>query len=311
MASGDVSGAVIVWEVLTGKVIYEYKCEAAVISVSFSSMFITNLLVLDASQTMVVINTMTSEVRDFPGEYVSAVWSRTEPIILAASGRSVHVFSAETSNLIRSIENIQKKEIMKVIPGNRSPLFTVLDKVGEAAIYSMELDNVVTTIQNQTSGDKWTCGCFNNDDQYVFFSSSRVALCTLTGFSTESGMLKSELKGPSEAVGDLIFHPLWSHIYSLACDSRGSDSIRIWTPTYLNSWSKFVPGFTDVIENDIYYERESEFDEEETRPEDVRNTEQDPIDVYTETTQYIFPDDEKYPNQLIYLPLDITAMLKT
>jgi len=91
--------------------------------------------------------------------------------------------------------------------------------------------------------------------------------------------------------------PLFPHVYCLSSDPRAGTSIRVWTPTYVNTWARFVPGFDDVLASTVYRERESEFDEEEARPEPQVS---EPADVFGVDLEWIFSSDE-----LFYLPLDV------
>ena len=112
----------------------------------------------------------------------------------------------------------------------------------------------------------------------------------------------NNLNGPPETVTGLIAHPTRPILYSV-----DTSSIRIWTPTYLNRWSKFTPGFVDVLANIYYDEKENEFDEEETVEEVTKIEIKEPIDVINPSRNYgiIFPSDEDWPDQLMYLPLRI------
>ena len=316
IASGDASGNLRVSEVLTGNVVESRQFDSPIVEASFSSLSHSLLFVIDGHQRAIVIDIEAHRDIELPGTYVSGCWSPIQPTLILASTKGIYTFSSETMQQVSEVEHVLegRREIQKIEIGRNGVLMLIIEKSGSVLLWNTEENIGLRTFQDTTGRLKWTVGCFDNKDEYAFFSSSLVASCTITGFSLRDqnlGMLVSDLKGPSEAVGQMLFHPLYSHIYCLSSDSKSGNSIRIWTPTYLNVWSKFVPGFDDVIANDLYYERESEFDEEEARPEVYRDTTADPIDIYSITPEYLFPSDEQLPNQLIYLPLAVDRLVES
>lgn len=68
-----------------------------------------------------------------------------------------------------------------------------------------------------------------------------------------------------------------------------------------------MPGFVDVLANDLYYEKEDEFDEEEDVPEPEKIAHTDFIDVFNSppTKSSIFNSTEV----LNYLPLDVDVLI--
>lgn len=195
------------------------------------------------------------------------------------------------------------KGIVHIEISHQGTLLAVIEKAGTVHVFHTEAQRVIHSFQDSSGGRKWNCACFDHEDQHIIFSSNQLATCTLMVFSlkeTGFGLLTSDLQGPSEAVQQIIFHPLWPHIYT-----RGTSGLRIWTPTYLNSWTKLVPGFDEVLANDLYQEKESEFDEEEAVDEFAPVLLSEPIDVFTIVPEFLFASDEQYPDQLLYLPLDI------
>ena len=316
LASGDSSGCLCVREVLTGNVVETKRFSSQIVEVSFSSLLHSLLLVIDGNQRATIIDIEAHQSVELEGSYVSGCWHPAQPMLILASTKGLHKFSAETLQEVSTVEHIVegRKEIQKIGIGRNGVLMLIIEKSGSIMLWNIEADINLRTFQDSTGGTKWTVGCFDNRDEHVFFSSSLVASCTITGFSLRDqnlGMMVSDLKGPSEAVGLMLCHPLYAHIYCMSCDSKNSNSIRVWTPTYLNVWSKFVPGFDDVIANDLYYERESEFDEEEQHQEVLRDTAADPIDVFTVTPEYFFPSDQQFPDQLLYLPLDVESLVRS
>ena len=72
----------------------------------------------------------------------------------------------------------------------------------------------------------------------------------------------------------------------------------MWTPTYLQSWSQFVPGFENVDSNVEYIEAEDEFDIKEKKSIDFIELENgESIDFLT------MPLMESTKDTLLLLPL--------
>jgi len=58
-----------------------------------------------------------------------------------------------------------------------------------------------------------------------------------------------------------------------------------------------------VLANDLYQEKESEFDEEEAVDEFAPVLLSEPIDVFTIVPEFLFASDEQYPDQLLYVQI--------
>jgi hypothetical protein len=296
LASADVSGMVQVKHILADTLAFTRVFRTGIFEISFSSLAITRLLVLETSHQLSIADAQAGEIHEIPGEFFAACWSPCSQCIVAAGHKEIYIIDPESLQIMSQTDI--GKTIHHISISHNGLLLIILLKLGNACLFNIEAGITVQELQNSAGGRKWTCACFSHDDQHMIFSSNVVASCTLMIFDLQ-GLMKSDLQGPSEAVGDVMSHPIWPHIYT-----RGITSLRIWTPTYLNSWAKFVPGFDDVLANDMYHEKETEFDEEEDAEEICRSPDVH-IDINTGTRQALFPSDVDFPDQLIYLPLDV------
>jgi hypothetical protein len=308
LASGDAAGLLQIQRILTSEVTFSRGFSSPISDLSFSPNSISILLVLEVSHMLTLVNIDTGDHLAIPGEFVSACWSREDildgraPIVIAATAKDVLLINSVTLETIwRHEVTTDRKGIATIEPSHKGDRLLVIEKSGSAVLLSIDAQIVLTTFQDPTNDRKFTCACFDREDQHVIFSSNQTAACVLTLFSVrDGGLITAVLQGPSEAVQQIMFHPLWPHIYT-----RGFGGLRIWTPTYLNSWAKFVPGFDHVVANSLYEEKESEFDEEEAVDEASRIVRPERIEVFEDVPQNLFASDALFPDQLLYLPLDV------
>jgi WD40 repeat protein len=313
LAVGDSSGLIRVYRILSEEIVYSFNFQSAIHEIEFSISTLPMILVLEVSHALTLVNIDSGECATIAGEFVSVCWSREEipndkpPTIIAATAKDILLINSVSLEIIWRHEiTTDRKGIARIEPSHKGDRLLVLEKSGSALLLSIDAQSVLTNFQDPTNYRKFTCACFDLDDQHIIFSSNQTASCVLTVFSVrDGGLITSVLQGPSEGVQQLLFHPLWPHIYT-----RGHASMRIWTPTYLNSWAKFVPGFDHVVANSLYDERESEFDEEEAVDEAARISRPSRIEPFAEIADLLFPSDEKFPDQLLYLPFDIDAAVR-
>jgi hypothetical protein len=309
---GSASGLVEVRRILTSAIVYSSTFRSGIVDVEFSPHSLPFLLVLESSQLLTIVHIENREKVRLPGEFVSACWSREllangrPPTIIAATLKTILLINSVTLEILwRHEVATDRKGIAQIVPSHRGDSLLVLEKGGAALLVSIEAQMALTNFHDPTNDKKFTCGCFDADDQHVILSSNQTASCLVIIFSVrDGGLITSVLQGPSEAVHQILFHPLWPHVYT-----RAAAGIRVWTPTYLNSWSTFVPGFDHVMVNLLYDERESEFDEEEAVNESAGMNRPERIDLFGNVPDFIFPSDAQFEDQLLYVPFDEDAAI--
>ena len=178
-------------------------------------------------------------------------------------------------------------------------LLLAIDHSSVVSLISLETKEVFT-ISKGYSENRWTHAVFDRNDENIIFGSSLAPSCRLNIYNVERLIMINQLLGPTDPVKALFCHPLRPVCYVL-----GAQSVRIWTPTFLNHPSIFLPGFDELTSNEKYFERESEFDEEEVKPEIFNNTQNEIIDVLNSPPSFYIESDVNFLNQLIKLPFNL------
>ena len=314
IAIGDKSGNLKVFDFLQNKIIFSKKYKETITKAEFSVRSLYDILVIIRDEEncglLEILNIENNE-EHFLHEYsISACWcckndnesNGNEDIkLLSTNGESIYLYD-ESLNLISTIKDSEKKKqntIQEVKASHTGNLFLTLTKEST----SIRLLNQTTSVIAEFN-DKYSHMTFDSTGEYVILSSNERDKCNLTIFKYTSETINN-LKGPSETVKGLISHPIQPIIYSI-----GSSSVRIWTPTYCNSWSAFMPGFVEIYSNVYYDEKENEFDEEEINEEVSKIESKEKIDIFTQEKKYVFQSDKEWPDQLFYLPLNINALLE-
>ena len=104
----------------------------------------------------------------------------------------------------------------------------------------------------------WKTCRFSNNGEFVIAGSADKAEHHIYIWDRDNGLLVKNIEGPKEGILDLQWHPLSPVICSCAASSG---VIFIWTTNYTEHWSAYAPNFTELAENEIYVEKEDEFDE--------------------------------------------------
>lgn len=66
-----------------------------------------------------------------------------------------------------------------------------------------------------------------------------------------------------EAIKELIYYMKWHPVRPVLAYSTNSGTIHIWGKVVTENWSSFAPMFSEIEDNEMYIEREDEFDEPE------------------------------------------------
>ncbi|OAA62052.1 WD repeat protein [Niveomyces insectorum RCEF 264] len=93
------------------------------------------------------------------------------------------------------------------------------------------------------TGEYVAASTYNNHELYIW--------------ERHHGSLVRMLEGPKEEQGVIEWHP---HRVLLAACGLETGRINIWSVTSPQKWSALAPDFAEVEENEVYVEREDEFD---------------------------------------------------
>jgi COMPASS component SWD1 len=124
-------------------------------------------------------------------------------------------------------------------------------------LFDRETMEVRKTFVDPVKKNLWKTCCFSGNSEYVIAGSADKAEHHIYIWDTERGSLLKNIEGPKEGILDLQWHPL--HPIICSCGSN-SGVIFIWTTNYTENWSAYAPNFTELHENEVYIEREDEFD---------------------------------------------------
>lgn len=300
LASLDQIGKIIIQNILTREVLFE-KTFSPMYEIQFSPVDNNQMIFKDYDQNLILFDWRLQKAITVSTDVIDACYNPVDGTIVTCINEKVVIFDPETLNVKAESEIECKRGITKIAISHHGTLLIILEKTGIAHLYNVDMNMVFHSFQNPAGGNKWTCMTFDKSDEHVLFSSNLTASCLITCFSTTKTLLTLELNGPAEATLQLFSHPILPVIYT-----RGVSSVRIWTPTFLNQWSVLQPGFEKVLKNDLYDEKEDEFDEEEeyNDPEIVQ-IEGGPLDIFSNHNYKYFPNDDDFPDQLLYLPLNI------
>ena len=114
-----------------------------------------------------------------------------------------------------------------------------------------------TTYLNATHRSQWAAAAYTSDGAYVVGASAGSSH-ELHVWETNSGALVRILQGGADTKGitQIAPHPLRSLVVAVGANG----TLYVWSKSYVENWSAFDPEFHEVKENEVYVEREDEFD---------------------------------------------------
>lgn len=118
------------------------------------------------------------------------------------------------------------------------------------------LKKALLTFEDSVNRNQWKCFSFSGDSDFVCAGSSTTVAHNISIWHRDSGHLEKILEGPKEGILDLAWHPVRPIIASVST----LGVVYIWSKNYTENWSAFAPDFTELEENEEYFEKEDEFD---------------------------------------------------
>ncbi|KAJ3182804.1 chromatin binding protein [Gaertneriomyces sp. JEL0708] len=173
-------------------------------------------------------------------------------------------------------------------------------------VYTIESEQGIIEVTNEqkfsdyVETSPWAQGALSADGQYVIGGSAGSKNAHhIYLWNRHLGNLIKRLEGEMDGLLDLVAHPLIPMLASVGA----SGAIYIWTPNYRQTYSALAPDFTELSDNEEYEERESEFDEQETPPKPINESETNDEDVdVAGITALTYFDDTGTPGAFV-LPL--------
>ncbi|GJD07722.1 Retinoblastoma-binding-like protein E [Galdieria sulphuraria] len=164
----------------------------------------------------------------------------------------LRVYSLPGKSLIRQVVMERRRKMFAVITQDRYIRLFDLESLFESF---KETVSPVAQFTDIVGRSQWSCACFSGHSEYLLCGTKGSEHKILV-WRIEDGQLEKTLEGPKESIVDLAWNPRRNTIVSCG----GSGSLYVWTKDYTENWSAFAPEFTELEENEEYFEREDEFD---------------------------------------------------
>ena len=304
VASGDLKGICQVTDVLTHNVLFRKDYGQEIVNVLFSPNTNKEFLI-QAGNACFVVNLDTKEERRIPDTVSLVLWEEKYGFIIVNEALELNFYNQNFERVGHNTLHFMKKIIFIAI-SNNGKLLCLINSKGEGIMY--DTDQLATAdekepeyremYKDRVTETKFTCCVFDRNSEHVIFSSNQKMQCKLVIYEIDATEVKQELDGPSDPVDFLLFHPQQPVVYSC-----GSPSIRMWTPTYENSWEQFMPGFEHLTTNVEYIEKEDEFDiDDSVHVDKIMRGEGEKIDFFTPA--------KEQQQILCDLPLSIDELVK-
>lgn len=160
---------------------------------------------------------------------------------------------------------------------------------------------VLREFQDPVNKMQWKKCCFSSDGDYIIGGSAQKSQHNIYIWNREVGQLIKTLEGPQEGILDLVWHPTRPIIVSISTTGVA----YIWGCTYTENWSAFAPDFKELEENEVYEEKEDEFDiiDEAETVSKKRKIEDDDVDILTVDNTIFGSDDEE---EVFFIPTIIS-----
>lgn len=303
VATGDADGFCQVISVVSKQVVFSDKFKDEIQTVLFNPESCDEFIVLYGS-TLKMINITNKESKVCPAPVSLVLWSHRYGIICVTEDLNLNFYDLNFKVLgTNSLQSMKKIPYMAI--SNTERLLCLLNIRGEGFIW--DVPDIATGVhddpscrndfKDRVSEIKYTCCVFDRIGEHIIFSSNKKQQCKLVIYEIDATEVKQELDGPSDPVNFILFHPQQPVIYT-----AGTPSIRMWAPTYENSWEQFMPGFFNVTNNVEYQEKEDEFDiDDSVQQDEIKRDEGEIIDIFTLN--------KEAPDILIDLPLQIDEIV--
>eukprot|EP01090_Pellita_catalonica_P009864 TRINITY_DN2102_c0_g3_i1.p1 TRINITY_DN2102_c0_g3~~TRINITY_DN2102_c0_g3_i1.p1 ORF type:complete len:438 (-),score=67.61 TRINITY_DN2102_c0_g3_i1:913-2226(-) len=176
--------------------------------------------------------------------------------------------AGSAKGILTAIDTVSMK-IVEHIKVSNTPIKSIeFSKNGQYALiistdkiircYKTDSYSLSGKFQDAVNKMQWKKCCFScdNNSDYIIGGSAQKAQHKIYIWNRGFGQLIKILEGPKEGIMDLVWHPLRPIIASVSTNGI----VYIWSTNYTENWSAFAPDFTELEENEVYNEREDEFD---------------------------------------------------
>jgi len=147
--------------------------------------------------------------------------------------------------------------IKQIVFNHKGTLLLVNCNDRKIRLYDATTMEALRSFVEPVKRNNWKTCRFSSNSDYVIAGSADKAEHHIYIWDRESGHMVKMIEGPKEGILDLQWHPFAPIVVSCAASSG---VIFIWTTNYTERWSAYAPNFTELRENEVYQEREDEFD---------------------------------------------------
>jgi len=159
------------------------------------------------------------------------------------------------------------------------------------------LKKALLTFEDSVNRNQWKCLNFSGDSDFVCAGSSTTVAHNISIWHRDSGHLEKILEGPKEGILDVAWHPVRPIIASVST----LGVVYIWSKNYTENWSAFAPDFTELEENEEYFEKEDEFDLHEWETKEVLKLDGDAVVDVIHVDKAVHESDDD-DDELFFLP---------
>jgi COMPASS component SWD1 len=170
----------------------------------------------------------------------------------------IHEVDVEKWQEVRCISlGDERVGVKQIVFNRRGTMFLVNSNDRKIRLFDRETLECLRTFVDPVKKNMWKTCRFSSNSEFVIAGSADKAEHHIYIWDRENGNLVKSIEGPKEGILDLQWHPLQPIICSCAASSG---VIFIWSTNYTEHWSAYAPNFTELHENEVYQEREDEFD---------------------------------------------------
>ena len=344
IVSSSVDNTLAVWEVKSGECLKRWWFNAPIMKAQFNRRNDNLIIVCPIRHTpiLIEINYKTKSVQhkcipsdkdEVDSNVVASFDRRGEYIYTGGSKGRITIFRCPRE--LNEQDNFEMVSSFKIQPIGAAPaligeiefaqknknLFLVNSSDRTIRLYSCDSAlragvngqcEELRKFQDMVSKTMWKRCCFSGDKEasYVCGGSARNHAIYIWG--REDNTVRKILQGTSkgEMLLDVQWHPLKPKVVSIA-----SGLVMVWSQVESENWSAYAPEFKELLENEDYNERESEFDEDDedtsknpnVKKEEHNETELiDVVEVNYEEGDYKSSDEEDYnPEALEFISVGL------
>ena len=308
ICSSSYDKRICLWDVFSGNLIASHMFKTGVIFAQMHPKLHDMCVAIVIGMPPMLVDIVKNETRALlitPPEISCRKKCLANAVVFSKNGDNVYIgndegtiFSCDTQTL--QVTNVLKSKTRAKVLGfqlSQNGKFLLVNSSDNTLFIvntdTWELDvNVFQDVVNNTS---WAMSGFSHDADYVV-GASNLNGSHLYLWHRSFGELVKILDGPMEGIVDLKWHPMKPYV--ACCTDFGN--VYLWSKNYTENWSAFAPDFEELEDNEIYEEREDEFDIIEEEAQQAQHESNQNVDLYTISASLLEKD--LVENELVYLP---------